>query len=137
MPAGDGHKKISVGHSKACLSEEQAPSTRKHKVEGLDSLHAMKRATLNRHTNQLSEAKGMHKSSQTRPVTKKTRFHIVSPLDTESSDVDEPTVKDPKDHESKMSVIAGDPQDVWPTTIPQCDKPAGSLWHDTCELWHT
>ena len=135
--AGDRHKKISVGRSEACLSEEQAPSTRKHKVEGPDSPRAMKRATLNRHTDQLSEAKGTHKSSQTRPVTKKTRFCIVSSLNTESSDVDEPMVKDPKDHESKTSVIAGDPQDVRPTTILQCDKPAGSLWHDTCELWHT
>ena len=70
-------------------------------------------------------------------MTKKTRFRIVSPLDTESSDVDEPMVKDPKDHESKTSVIAGDPQDVRPTTIPQGDKPAGSLRHNTCELWHT
>ncbi|KIM51568.1 hypothetical protein SCLCIDRAFT_33323 [Scleroderma citrinum Foug A] len=103
----------------------------KHKVEGPDLPRAMKRATLNRHTSQLSKAKGTHKSSQTRPVTKKTRFCIVSPLDTESSDVDEPMVKDPKDHESKTSVIAGDPQVVRPTTIPQGDKPAGSLQHDT------
>ena len=91
-PAGDGPKKTSVDHSEAFLSEEQAPSTRKHKVEGPDSPRAMKRATPDRHTNQLSESKGTHKSSQTRPVTKKTRFRILSPLDTESLDEDETTV---------------------------------------------
>ena len=134
MPAGDAPKKTSVSHSEATLSEEQALSTRKRKVKGPDSPRAMKRATPNRHTDQ---PKGTHKSSQTRPVTKKTRFHILSPLDTKSSDEDKPTVNDLKDHELQTSVTAGDPQDVWPATIPQCDKPSGGLHHNTCELWHT
>ena len=71
MPAGDAPKKTSVSHSKATLLEEQAPSTHKCKVKGPDSPCAMKRATPDRHTDQ---PKGTHKSSQTRPVTKKTRF---------------------------------------------------------------
>ncbi|KIM70517.1 hypothetical protein SCLCIDRAFT_6197 [Scleroderma citrinum Foug A] len=128
MPAGDAPKKTSVSHSEATLLEEQAPSTRKCKVKGPDSPRAMKRATPDRHTDQ---PKGTHKSSQTRPVTKKTRFQILSPLNTESSDEDKPTVNDPKDHELQTLVTAGDPQDVRPATIPQCDKPSGGLHHDT------
>jgi len=134
--AGNRHKKSSVGCSEACSLEEQAPSTRKCKVKGLDSPHAMKRATPDQPSNQLSKSKGMHKSFQTRQVTKKTRFHILSLLNTESSDEGKLTIVDPKDHGFQISMTAG-AKDVQPATIPQCDKPSGCLHHDTHKLWYT
>jgi len=134
--AGNRHKKSSVGCSEACSSEEQDPSTHKRKVKGPDSPHAMKRATPDRPSNQLSKSKGTHKSFQTRQVTKKTRFRILSLLDTESSDEGKLTIVNPKDHGFQTSMTAG-AKDIQPATIPQCDKPSGCLCHDTRKLWYT